>query len=157
MWDREKQRAYGKRWYQQHKEAAKKAAKGRYDIHKDDPAYIEKSREKVRRWRGKNREHVNAYTKMQRFNRKNAGELTLETIQRIYEDNIKFFGTLTCVYCKVPIPFGEDSVDHRIPLSRGGLNVYSNLVVACKSCNSKKCDKTWNEYFWHKEIKGEWV
>ena len=77
--------------------------------------------------------------------------ITKQTIQRVYEDNIKFFGTLTCVYCFQSIPFGIDTLDHRVPLSRGGLNNYENLVVACKYCNSSKGNRTWKEYFWRRK------
>ncbi len=48
-----------------------------------------------------------------------------------------------CAYC------GRDAnltVDHRIPLSRGGRNVIANIVPACKSCNSRKHDRTEYEY-----------
>jgi 5-methylcytosine-specific restriction endonuclease McrA len=41
----------------------------------------------------------------------------------------------TCQYC------GEKNnltIDHVVPTSRGGGNSYSNLVVACNSCNTKK-------------------
>ena len=33
-------------------------------------------------------------------------------------------------------------MDHKIPLARGGRSVKSNVVVACKSCNTKKKAKT---------------
>lgn len=45
-----------------------------------------------------------------------------------------------CRYCgKFPeIP----QVDHKIPKSRGGPNTETNLVTSCKSCNSRKHDRT---------------
>lgn len=75
-----------------------------------------------------------------------AGNLTIQTIQTIYEANIKKHGTLTCYYCKEPIVFGDDQLEHKIPVSRGGTNKYINLTVACKSCNCKKNNKTEEEY-----------
>lgn len=35
------------------------------------------------------------------------------------------------------------TIDHVIPLSRGGPNTINNIVPACQSCNSKKGDKTY--------------
>lgn len=86
------------------------------------------------------------------FNRKNnalnrfKGELSTATIQMVYEDNIKKFGKLTCYLCELPIEFGQDSLEHNIPLSRGGTHIYENLGVSHNSCNSKKRDKTAEEY-----------
>jgi 5-methylcytosine-specific restriction endonuclease McrA len=40
----------------------------------------------------------------------------------------------TCVYCGAP----GTTVDHVVPLARGGYEVESNLVPACGSCNSSK-------------------
>ena len=40
----------------------------------------------------------------------------------------------TCAYCAEP----ATTVDHVIPLSRGGDNYEGNLVPACRSCNSSK-------------------
>jgi len=72
--------------------------------------------------------------------------LTLHTIQRVYEDNIKKYGTLTCYLCLQSIAFGNDHLEHKIPLSRGGNNLYSNLAVACNKCNLKKGSKTTKEF-----------
>lgn len=77
---------------------------------------------------------------------KNAGELTKKTIQQVYEDNIKNCGTLTCYLCLQPIPFGDDHLEHKIPLSRGGSNARDNLDIAHRSCNCKKNNKTEAEY-----------
>ena len=67
-------------------------------------------------------------------------------IQKIYEENIKQNGTLTCYLCKQQIPFGDDHLEHKIPLSRGGTNEKANLDIACKTCNFKKQNKTEEEY-----------
>ena len=80
------------------------------------------------------------------FMRKGAGKLTIQTIQRVYEDNIKQYGTLTCYLCLKPIEFREDCLEHKIPISRGGTNIKENLAIAHRSCNSKKHIKTEEEY-----------
>lgn len=77
---------------------------------------------------------------------RNGGKLTTKIIQRVYEDNIKKFGTLTCIYCLNPIQFGDDTLEHKQPLAKGGTNLYENLGIACKSCNSKKRDRTEKKY-----------
>lgn len=43
-----------------------------------------------------------------------------------------------CHYCKKKFPVQELTMDHLIPLIRGGKSVKSNLVPACKDCNNKK-------------------
>lgn len=42
-----------------------------------------------------------------------------------------------CFYCKRQIK-GVWVTDHLIPLFRGGTSAYSNLVVSCWTCNSRK-------------------
>lgn len=49
-----------------------------------------------------------------------------------------------CVYCGYA---GKLTKDHRIPISRGGLHTFMNIVPACKNCNSSKHTKTSDE-FW---------
>ncbi len=48
----------------------------------------------------------------------------------------------TCQYCGEVRPRAELTVDHIIPRSKGGRNTFTNIVAACKKCNSKKGDKT---------------
>ncbi|MFZ0450992.1 MAG: HNH endonuclease [Desulfatiglandaceae bacterium] len=43
-----------------------------------------------------------------------------------------------CHYCKRQVGRDELTMDHVVPLSRGGKSKKGNLVAACKECNSKK-------------------
>lgn len=47
-----------------------------------------------------------------------------------------------CHYCGEGFSPSSLSMDHIIPVARGGLSKKSNLVTACKPCNSKKQAKT---------------
>jgi 5-methylcytosine-specific restriction endonuclease McrA len=51
-----------------------------------------------------------------------------------------------CFWCKDQIASGKHTVDHYIPLARGGSNWPKNLVIACLSCNAQKADKLPHEY-----------
>lgn len=48
-----------------------------------------------------------------------------------------------CAYCGENV---ADTIDHVIPLSRGGLHQIDNLLPACRSCNSHKHTKTLKEW-----------
>ena len=47
-----------------------------------------------------------------------------------------------CVYCGNN-DLAQLTIDHRVPLSRGGLTNQDNLVTACRSCNQRKGNDTW--------------
>jgi len=54
-----------------------------------------------------------------------------------------------CHYCKQRFPPGELTMDHIIPLSRGGRTEKFNVAVCCKACNTKKkrlLPSEWDEY-----------
>lgn len=54
-----------------------------------------------------------------------------------------------CKYCLEPLRLaGPDryQIDHFIPLSRGGSNYASNIVLACRACNREKGDRMPWEY-----------
>ena len=43
-----------------------------------------------------------------------------------------------CAYCGVTFSSGELTRDHIHPVSRGGKDIWMNVVTACKDCNSMK-------------------
>ena len=47
-----------------------------------------------------------------------------------------------CYYCESKFPKTELTMDHIVPVGRGGLSTKGNVVVCCKACNSKKGSKT---------------
>lgn len=98
----------------------------------DSPGYRLK---KQREWSAKNRDKI----RVMHHNRRIAtSDMKIQDVQRVYEENIKCFGTLTCIYCLDPIIFGHDTLEHIIPLTRGGDSSYENLAVACNRCNCSK-------------------
>lgn len=48
----------------------------------------------------------------------------------------------SCQYCLKRLPLGQLTYDHVFPRSRGGETTWSNVVMACRSCNSRKDNKT---------------
>ncbi len=54
-----------------------------------------------------------------------------------------------CHYCGKKFSPKELTMDHVIPIARGGKSVKINLVPCCKDCNTKKrqfLPLEWNEY-----------
>ena len=53
-----------------------------------------------------------------------------------------------CAYCQNSArkPNNSLTLDHLTPHSHGGSNAESNLVTACKSCNSERGNKPWQEF-----------
>ena len=43
-----------------------------------------------------------------------------------------------CHYCSKKFPQDQLTLDHIVPVSRGGRSTRGNLVVACLDCNQKK-------------------
>lgn len=43
-----------------------------------------------------------------------------------------------CHYCGRPVPPRELTMDHIVPVSRGGRSTKGNLVPCCKDCNNRK-------------------
>jgi len=98
----------------------------------------EKRKEIQRRWVLKNRDKMRFYSNLRHYREKFAlGKVNFEQVKSLY---LKF---PFCYYCKIN---KSNSIDHKIPLSKGGTNNIDNLVPACISCNSKKKDKTELDY-----------
>lgn len=46
----------------------------------------------------------------------------------------------TCMYCLTSMPDWQLTRDHILPLSRGGRDVWTNVISACRECNQRKAD-----------------
>lgn len=53
-----------------------------------------------------------------------------------------------CHWCCRALIEMNRSIDHVIPLARGGHHIPDNLVVACKKCNSSRADRLISEWTW---------
>ncbi len=145
---------YFRQRYQDDKEELLKGAKQRYQYQRKERAewgiqYRKDNKEYISKWKKKWHQTPigKASSKAARHNRRTlTKDLTIATIQQVYEDNIKKFGTLTCCLCFKWITFGEDSLEHLTPLSRGGSNDFSNLGVAHRKCNNQKYTMTLKEW-----------
>jgi 5-methylcytosine-specific restriction endonuclease McrA len=56
-------------------------------------------------------------------------------------------GVPRCAYCGVQVPIIEITLDHIIPISKGGRDKRENIALSCLGCNGKKKDKEWIPLF----------
>ncbi len=61
---------------------------------------------------------------------------------RFTRRNIFFRDRNRCQYCGRAQPQTQLNLDHVVPLSRGGLSTWDNVVCACVACNSRKGNRT---------------
>jgi 5-methylcytosine-specific restriction endonuclease McrA len=86
------------------------------------------TRETQRKYYWKNPEKMRAQTKA-----RNTGHISLPRwIELCAEHNNE------CVHCKVRGDHKTLSIDHIIPISKGGTNEMSNLQPLCIKCNQRK-------------------
>lgn len=61
---------------------------------------------------------------------------------RFCREHIFLRDNFTCQYCHKKLPSKLLTIDHVMPLSRGGKNKWTNVVAACGKCNNVKGNKT---------------
>ncbi len=61
---------------------------------------------------------------------------------RFTRRNIFFRDRNRCQYCGRVLPQGRLNLDHVVPLSRGGVSSWDNVVCACIPCNTRKGNRT---------------
>lgn len=106
---------------------------------------VEKRRAYLREWSSRNRDKIAHYKALRRSKYKegNTPEIK-EFIKSLYTNVDR-----KCRYC----PETDNlTLEHILPLSRGGVHECENLDLACSTCNSRKKDKTEEEYFQYLEI-----
>lgn len=79
---------------------------------------------------------------------------------RLSRQNIFLRDGHTCQYCRQKFSEKKLTIDHVIPLSKGGRHEWTNVVTACSACNNKKGDKSpekANLTLWSKPEKPRWL
>lgn len=91
----------------------------------------ERYRKTCRIWKKTNREKINEINSRRRALKRNAeGSFTLQEWR-----DLKAKYSHQCAWCKKK---GKLTIDHIVPISKGGTNWISNIQPLCLSCNSKK-------------------
>jgi 5-methylcytosine-specific restriction endonuclease McrA len=144
----ERQRAAKLRWEAAHPDKVRAWRAANYVAHREERrayAAAEHAANPEKR-RAYNREY-NLTHRAQRATIENArrarkaGNGGSHTLQE-WKEKLELFA-YCCVYCGESKPL---TVDHKIPLSRGGTDDIMNIVPACRNCNSKKRHRTTQEY-----------
>lgn len=123
-------------WYHANKDRALKQRRVWYQTNR------EKALQTGRRYYEKNKLRYKIYAVSRRLKLKNTkGSYSLEQ----WLDKLEFHGW-QCYLCKRSLESITIHAEHRIPLSRGGLNFISNIAPACAKCNLSKHTKTEKEF-----------
>lgn len=61
---------------------------------------------------------------------------------KLSRQNIFLRDNMTCQYCYQVFHEKRLTIDHVLPLSKGGCHEWTNVVAACSACNNKKGNKT---------------
>lgn len=142
--------AYKRDWYKRNSAAERRRMKEyqqrRPEVFRDHmrrkrDLQPELTRAQTRKWRQANKERVALMDANKRARRRarKTGRVTFAEWESLKE----LWGH-RCAFCgRFQIKLTQD---HSMPLNRGGIHDISNLLPACRSCNSQKCDKTAEEY-----------
>lgn len=111
---------------------AKQSLRKKLDRQKNPERYKERNK----RYAANNQDKLNEKSQRRRAYKLNAKRfaLTKKEIWRLYNSK--------CFYCESP----SETMDHVMPLSRGGDHGIGNLVPCCGSCNYSKAGRTVMEW-----------
>ncbi len=69
-----------------------------------------------------------------------------KTMVRFSKSNVCLRDQYHCLYCGCAITLREATLDHVLPLSRGGKTNFDNIVTSCGPCNFRKGNKVGPEW-----------
>lgn len=129
--NRERDNETARKWRAENPEAALKASR------KYRAAHRELCLARTNSWAKRNPERVRITDKNKNHNRRarKRGGMTGPELRQWERAQRK-----VCHWCGVKCPTAY-SIDHVQPLSKGGKHEASNLVIACRPCNSRKHDR----------------
>ena len=125
----------------------------KYGMKRNDPDYERNWRIKnLPRWKeisvGWQKRNPDKYRLILRINqqrRRAVGVLNSKILQSIYDENKIGNGFLKCYLCLSEIK-SDWTIDHIVPVSKGGTNDKANLKIAHRSCNSRKFNKSLEDF-----------
>lgn len=155
--NRDERLAYNRRYYQENIEEERE--RGRQFYWENRTEILEKSREQYwehrderlaynRQWQRDNPEKCRKRTRRRRAQKAKVtiGEVDEAAVYELYNSH--------CVYCGSTENL---TLDHVVPISKGGAHHQENLVISCGSCNSSKRDKPLEEWLQMKPYSQAWV
>lgn len=130
-------------WYTRNKDKVKKNVKewrARFPdkIRKIRREYVKNNPDKIkelnRKWYKDHPEKTRAKNRKYKSRKRgNGGVITVLQEKELYK-----FYNFTCLCCERREPEVKMTLDHVLPISKGGKNVIENAQPLCKSCNSRK-------------------
>jgi 5-methylcytosine-specific restriction endonuclease McrA len=127
-----------KKWQAEHPELVQEIKHKSREKYRHDPEHKARRIQQALAHARRNPEQRNAIGASYRARKKQAkGSFTTQE----WKDKLVEFNH-HCAYCHKP--FDKEhrpTQDHMMPLSKGGTHEYSNIVPACRSCNSRKKDR----------------
>lgn len=158
---RDKELAYNKEYYQKTRERRLEIAK-KYrednkekilkDIRQYNKTHKKENKERNRNYRKNNPEKIkkikNNYRKnnpetVQKHRMTRRARKAQNGVFKVFNKELHKLMNSPCVACGST---NQITIDHIIPIARGGTHSIGNLQSLCRSCNSSKVDKTMTEW-----------
>lgn len=147
--NREKIKAYSHAHYLRNKENIRRRTKEFCRNHRDELNRKARLRYKQnpqraadvnRKWRAKNRDKVSEWYRDYHARRRSAS-----VVERVVLSELTRRHGSRCYLCDRMLGSKHVTIDHVIPLIRGGEHSYRNCRPCCRSCNSRKGHRLWSE------------
>lgn len=105
----------------------------------------EERKQNTQKYRDNNRKWWRFLHRINQFNRKN--QLKLTSDNTVTKEFIEYIYSIeNCYYCKDFIDKKYRTLEHKLPLNRGGQHTVDNITMACLKCNCTKRDMTEIEF-----------
>lgn len=139
--NKDARKEYNKKWNKENPDKAK-ASRDNWRSNNYDKALassrnwrsrnLDVAKQATKNWSRLNQDKRNAYENVRR------AKMLSNGVYIVSDKEITKLYTSPCTYCG---SLSDITIDHIVPISKGGNHSIGNLTSACKSCNSSKKDK----------------